>query len=411
MTDSALISFVLEASGFELEVLGESSLQILLEKRKKCAGVSDDQAYLQILKRNPEEWLHLLEELVVPETWFFRDQETFNFFIKVARQFIATNPQSTLRIFSAPCASGEEPYSIAMALLEEGFSETSFVIEAIDISSRQIEKARLAHYSEAIPRGCSPAMIAKYFIRNGNRLELNERVRNLVHFSQGSLVGEFKAAAMMPFHIVFCKNLLIYLSNKSRSALLSNLRHILVADGVLFAGHSEIPFLCRNGFNMHGPAGAFACQLQQEKKEARSEDRTIKIMPPAKYRTGKIEAISDSIAKLPPEKLEIPQLDKLKDLQLLADKGMFDDALVLGETILRETPVPRAYFLVGLIKQALNNFSAAEEMFHRALYLDDSFSEAVVALGLLYEKQGNIDKSQVFRDRARRLTGNKEKRV
>ncbi|MBU1105294.1 MAG: hypothetical protein KKB51_01400 [Candidatus Riflebacteria bacterium] len=419
MTESALISHVLEISGFELEVLGESSLQILLEKRKKCIGVSDDQAYLQILKQNPAEWLLLLEELVVPETWFFRDQETFNFIAELARQFISAHPDSTLRIFSAPCASGEEPYSIAMALLEAGLPETSFVIEAIDVSPRQIEKAMIGHYSMAIPRGCTSEIVAKYFIRNGSNLELSEKVRKLVHFSQGSLIGEFGVSSMLPFHIILCKNLMIYLSDKSRSALLRNLRQVLTRDGVLFAGHSEIPFLCKNGFRMHGPAGAFACQLQGDTE---SGNKVQKVRTPTKGRTGTDKTSvckppiiprqkSDVTVNLPPDQAAVLPPDKLKDLQCLADKGKFEEALSLGEIILRETPVPRAYFLVGLVKQALNNFSAAEEMFQRALYLDNSFSEAVVALGLLYEKQGNTDKSQVFQDRARRLAIDKEKRA
>jgi len=423
MTESALINHVLENSGFELEVIGESSLQNLLETRKKCVGASNDQTYLQLLKQNPDEWRLLLEELVVPETWFFRDQETFNFIIKVARQFMSAHPSSTLRIFSAPCASGEEPYSIAMALLEEGFSETSFVIESMDISPRQLDKARTGRYSAAVPRGCTPEIVNKYFISNGSNLELCERVRNLVRFSQGSLISEFEASSILPFHIVICKNLLIYLSEKARKALLKNLKRILVADGVIFMGHSEISYLCKNGFSMHGPAGAFACQPE---KDTRSEDELHKVRMPAQSRTeraktsdkmvvGKLPDISwqksRTNAELTADLAKISRFDKLKDLQHLADNGKFEEALVLGEIILRETPVPRAYFLVGLVKQALNNFSAAEDMFQRALYLDNSFSDAVVALGLLYEKQGNTSKSRIFQDRARRLAEDKEKRA
>ena len=260
MTTSELMFHVLETSGFELDVIGESTLQNLLDARKRFLGLRDDLAYLQILKQDPGEWQLLLEDLLVPETWFFRDQDTFDFILKTARRLICARPGTALRILSAPCASGEEPYSVAMALLEKGFPETSFVIEAIDISPKQIEKARAGQYLEALPRGCCSDKVAKYFTRNGKKLLLSDNIRKLVHFSQENLIGEFKALTRLPYDIVLCKNLLIYLSDKARNTLIKNVRQLLVEDGVLFAGHAEISFLCNNGFRVCGPAGAFACQ-------------------------------------------------------------------------------------------------------------------------------------------------------
>src|SRR5437660_11784481 len=127
-----------EKMGLDAASVGSGSIQRLIRLRMKGLGVSDATAYRQLLTRSRAEWDELVEAVVVTETWFFRDPEAFGVVVEAAQ---ATGPGSILRVLTVPCSSGEEPYSLAIALRDADVPAERVKIDAVDISARALARA------------------------------------------------------------------------------------------------------------------------------------------------------------------------------------------------------------------------------------------------------------------------------
>ena len=123
--------------GLDSGSIGASSIHRLVRLRMKALGITDTATYEKLLAKSGPEWTELLEAVLVKETWFFRDGEPFEAFVRLVReQWLATQTNRPLRVLSVPCSSGEEPYSLVMALLDSGVPRDRFQIDAADISRR-----------------------------------------------------------------------------------------------------------------------------------------------------------------------------------------------------------------------------------------------------------------------------------
>src|SRR6187401_1834419 len=131
-----------ERIGLDSGTIGASSIHRLVRLRMKTLGISDLAVYAKLVQESVPEWNELLESIVVKETWFFRDGEPFDAFVRLVREhWLPNEPIRPVRVLSVPCSSGEEPYSLAMALLDAGVPRERFRIEAADISARSITRA------------------------------------------------------------------------------------------------------------------------------------------------------------------------------------------------------------------------------------------------------------------------------
>jgi chemotaxis protein methyltransferase WspC len=130
----AVVHRLLEAEiGLDLDSVGASSLRAAVAARMAARGVRDPALYASLLESRDEREA-LVDAVVIPETWFFRDRVPF--------ELLAERATPGLRVLSAPCSSGEEPYSIAMALLDAGLAPGGFRIDALDISAPLLARAR-----------------------------------------------------------------------------------------------------------------------------------------------------------------------------------------------------------------------------------------------------------------------------
>src|SRR6266436_1215683 len=121
-----------ERMGLDAASVGSGSIQRIIRLRMKGLGFPDATAYRELLTRSRVEWDELVEAVVVTETWFFRDPEAFSVVVEAAQ---ASAPGSTLRVLTIPCSSGEEPYSVAIALRDGGVPAEGVRIDAVDITS------------------------------------------------------------------------------------------------------------------------------------------------------------------------------------------------------------------------------------------------------------------------------------
>ena len=135
-----------------------------MQVRASACGLEDARTYWELVSASPNELQALTEAVVVAETWFFRDRAAFAAMARIALEhWLPANPEGVLRLLSLPCASGEEPYSIAMALLDSGFPSKRYRIDAIDISERTLAHAERATYGKNSFRGVELGFRDRHF--------------------------------------------------------------------------------------------------------------------------------------------------------------------------------------------------------------------------------------------------------
>ena len=190
---------------------------------------------LKIVKQEPKLKQELIDHLTTNETFFYRELAQINELVSLAKK-----TSRHVEILCAPCATGEEPYSIAIALLEAGVLSSQFSILGIDINSEALKKAREAKYRQRSVRNLSPEVISKYFTLTDERYFLNSTVTSLVRFELINLFDDsFKTIGKFDF--IMSRNMLIYFDKETKlkaKEILQNLRKDDAHD--VFFGHADL---------------------------------------------------------------------------------------------------------------------------------------------------------------------------
>ncbi|MFP4529273.1 MAG: CheR family methyltransferase [Candidatus Kapaibacterium sp.] len=409
---NAQLKYLIERRlGFDIETLGASYVENAVRRLSESSGAQEIEDYVTRVAGSTEMMAALIEEIVVPETWFVRDSGAFDFLKNFAKK-IHPEKGGPLRILSAPCSTGEEPYSIAIALHEAGLGAEDYSIEAVDISYCAIDKARAAEYTKNSMRGASNEFIEKYFDRAGDKYILKKGFRRNVEFRQANILDPGFAGSRAEFDIIFCRNLMIYLRPDSRLRLFSAVDRLLRPGGALFTGHSEIMFFNRAGYSPSGAARSFALIKNEEHDAPAAQEKKF---PDTKKYLKKIRENARKDRKRPiiAPKFEIPERSKApaaedaisaKSVRRLADMGRYDEALSGCEQLIAErSPQAELYYLAGLINEALGNSARAAESYNKALYLDPEHYETLINLCLLSEKMGDLRKAELLRRRAQKI--------
>ena len=162
-----------ETIGLDAESIGSASIQRAVRLRMRSLGLRRPEDYQQLLEGSRAEWNEFVESVIVPETWFFRDPALFPAFVRhVLEEWPPAPPAAPLRLLSIPCASGEEPCSLVMSLLDAGVAPERFQIKAIDISARAIARAELRSSGIARAARRSTAFLGEGPARDGRHLTL-----------------------------------------------------------------------------------------------------------------------------------------------------------------------------------------------------------------------------------------------
>jgi len=216
-------------------------LDMLLE-RVAAAGERSIAGYVERLSKDEREVLALGERLTVSETFFFRTEQHFKALAAMLpdlrKRSVEDGKEGRLRILSAACASGEEPYSMAM-LLAEQVPGPEVEIEAVDLDCRALEKAVEGSYTEWSLRALTPERRERFFVRSGKRWELAEEIRERVQFRAGNLLELAMEAAGESFDVIFCRNVFIYFTQEAMRRVIDDLTLLLRPGGYLFLGPSE----------------------------------------------------------------------------------------------------------------------------------------------------------------------------
>ena len=213
--------------GLDSRSIGAAAVERAVRHRMSATGVDDERDYLMRVQASPAEMQLLIESVVVPETWFFRYPESQQAMAQLAceRLFGAgAADERVLRVLSLPCSSGEEPYSIAMALLDAGVPASRFQIDALDISERVVQFARRGLYGRNSFRGDALDYRDRYFTETGDGHQLSAQVMEQVRFQSGNLFDAGLLAHAPAYDFVFCRNLLIYFDQATQERAVQVLR-------------------------------------------------------------------------------------------------------------------------------------------------------------------------------------------
>lgn len=215
-----------------------------LRERLVALNLPDFRAYYRHLRFDPSgpaEIEDAAEAITTHETYFFReDYQLKSFRDELLPQIYASRERGRLAIWSAGCSTGEEPYTLAMLLLEAGVPQGWDVrIFGSDLSRRVISHARRGIYGPSSFRACPDRYRTKYFEQTPDGLEVTREVRSLCHFGQLNLVDAARVALIGKIDVIFCRNVLIYLEPSARRAVIEQFYRRLSPGGYLLLGHSE----------------------------------------------------------------------------------------------------------------------------------------------------------------------------
>lgn len=260
--------------GLDASSVGSAVIERAVRQRMSGLALHDEDEYWMRLNGSPGEVQALIEAVVVPETWFFRYPESFTTLARLAFERLPSlGGGRALRILSLPCSTGEEPYSIVMALLDAGLSEYLFEVDALDVSARVIERASLGVYGRNSFRGDELGFRDRHFSEVADGYQLAEQVRRKVRFRCGNLLDPGLLAGEAPYDFVFCRNLLIYFDRPTQSEVVEVLKRLLRPDGAMFIGPAEASLLSQHGMQPIGVPLSFVFRRTSEAPAARGPRR------------------------------------------------------------------------------------------------------------------------------------------
>ena len=422
MPQALIESFLEKKIGLSAEAIGSEVIVRAVRLRMADLGLADVVAYYDCLVASENEQATLIEAVVIPETWFFRNKRAFDFLANyVTGTWLKENSGRLLRALTIPCSTGEEAYSIAMCLMDAGIENDRFHIDGVDISERALAWARTAVYAKGSFRGEDLSFRKRYFDPEGDTFRLHEDVRKTVRFLKENVLNDHLLLDQEAYDIIFCRNLLIYLSPRAKEKTLEVVCRLLSDSGILFLGHAEREPAVRRGMVAIPELGVFACR-----KELKKEVRPLRPSAqhgPCQKRFEKVESCLQPTRPAPPVNSAkvatsaIPERvpdngggdavprDLFDEAQRLADKGSLSSALDLCGSFLNDHLTDAGvHFLMGLIYEALDSAEKAEESFNKAIYLDPNHSEALNHLSFIIENRGDTTRAAHLRERAQRIS-------
>ncbi len=404
-------AFLQEWIGLDATTVGQAAVHRAVQRRMEASGIADPAAFARLVRADPTARDQLVEEVIVAESWFFRDRQVFEFVADFAVTRAVVPGHSPVRILCSPAAAGEEPYSVAMALLDAGLSADQFTIDAIDISRRALERAAAGRYSPNAFRNADLSFRDRWFSTDGGHAVLADAVRRQVRLEWANLLDPGFPAGRPAYDIVFCRNLLIYLTAEARRRVEAQIDAVLAPDGLLILGAAEPPIM-RGDWIPAGTASVFAMRRGVHapvRPPAAAPRRPTRPTPRPAPRSDRprptAAAVGDraAAAAVPVELEEV-----LAEAGRLANAGRLAEAVDYCEA--KRTalpPSPELFFLMGMLHQSAGDPDRAEGCFHKTLYLDADHEEAHLALALAARRRGDLSMAEKYRQSAARAAARK----
>jgi chemotaxis protein methyltransferase WspC len=415
MNTAAIGDLLRQKIGLEITSICRASIEAAIQERMAECGLTDPWDYLQRLIESPPEMVELINDVTIPETWFFRNVEQFHYLQHwVVNTWLPTHTSSSLRVLCVPCSTGEEPYSVAMSLLDCGLAPERFHVLAVDINQRTLNKAQAAVFGQNSFREGEKGFRQRYFEPLENdRFRLQKNVTDRVEFTRGNLVTTDFMSDRPPYDVVFCRNLLIYLEPAAQEQVVDTLKRLVKNSGLLFLGAAETLKKVSQKFRALRMPHAFVyCNEEPPARDRVALPLTTggrKTFHPPIIRlakTRKESVLSEKPAWLPstsPPTAEPTIQSQLAQAKKKADEGDLDEAAELCRSCLQADPLGvKAFFLLGTIAQAQGDATAAEQYFRKVLYLDTNHQEVLFQLMTILDSRSEHEAADHLRRRLQR---------
>jgi chemotaxis protein methyltransferase CheR len=406
---------LLRSCGHSFEKEREQALSASICRRMAVHGIDMFNAYYSLLLRDQVELLCLTELLTVNETYFFREPEHLNLMVdRLLPEIMGARKERPIRILSAGCSTGEEPYSVAMMLQDKFGDECKrlFAITGVDIDSAVVSSAKKGVYGKGSFRGMKKSLLERYFEPVGvDRFQINDLIRKRVEFEVVNLLaGNYPEVMQMP-DIILYRNVSIYFPRPVQEEIFTRLSELLADLGCLLVGASE---------TIHHDLGILSLVREDSLffyrktpplifEERRRSSRSY--IPPGRVRNVSPQTVSITAVKpvaTHSRNQEIPakdgtpkQFSKYRQVDIRehfdaaiqhAHNKEHDKALkVLDSIIEQDDTFEKAKCLKGSLLLSISKFDEAHDICNNVLSRDSLCLEAYLMLGIIERQRGNID--------------------
>lgn len=441
-----LCGYLSRKTGMILDELRQEQLLSVVRARMLAVGAADFGDYYQRLALAPgddREFKALMDLFTIKETSFFRHNEQFEALRDycLPRLMAARNREKTIRIWSAGCSFGEEPYSIAMVVRDRisSASDWRVTIWATDISQEALAGARRGVYQQRSVRGMDARYLKRYFTAQQGGFALSSEIKQMVAFDYFNLAADYSVPAHGQFwDIIFCRNVIIYLSKEHIPRVLDKFHASLADEGYLFPGYSEILRYHSEDFVPLEVQGTFIYQKRRANETAPSSWKASpagrRPVPPGRREAGgklppQMTVHADQAGKSAGKRADgapggkrhdadagrgiasvnlpvdrgtedsVPQPQqqpgRLENAGRMAEQGQTQQALELLGAMLETDPLDIAALnLVAVIWLNLKDFARAIDYFKKSLYLDPLQPMVRLHLADAYRAAGRIGEAR-----------------
>nr|WP_216612438.1 protein-glutamate O-methyltransferase CheR [Myxococcus xanthus] len=415
------------------------SLETALGRAARSRALEPDAFLRKLLVREAAAVECFIEHAVIGETYFFRHPEHLRALARLAQ----AHPAPCFQVWSAGCASGEEPYSIAMALMAEGLPEGRFRVLATDVSGRALQRAREGVYGPWSLRRIEPEQEKRFLVANGDDYAVIPQVRNAVEFRRHNLAVD--PPPFMGLGAIFCRNVLIYFPTELAREVLKRFISALAPGGLLFVSPAEVPLT--NGLELEtvdaegsvalrvpAPgvprAGTPAARLPRPRmgrnqvaspvppagwphalddsraRRARVPEGRPALREPGTSRPAWAASTPDPVTPAVPRSVAVDALaaeevSALERAIIAARAGHFEEAEALAREAAKAL-VPEAYLLLSMVAEVRGDLNGAVEAVRKALYLEPRLALGHATLVALYGRMDRPEDAERARQNALR---------
>jgi len=399
-------------SGIYLEESKLDSLRISLLARATRIDSGGWDAYFEVLARDESEFRELMSLITINETSFFRFPAQFEALRTVVLPQIASERATdnrTLRLWSAGCSTGEEPYSIAMTFADSGLEASGWHGEVMgtDVSTKALGVAKAGTYPAKALTGLTDDMIRRHFARIDASYRVASHPRSMVEFGYHNLIKEpYPLALMGNWDVIFCRNVTIYFKLESTRRVVQNFHDSLNPGGYLFVGHSETLTTITNQFEAVEIGGVFLYRKPPARRlhvigpplaggrtaraaapASRRADRTREEPPRRERRVAPAPEPEPATAAEPAAGVE----ELLVAARKHVAQGRPAEALAVVELVLRaDRDNTEAHLMAAHVHADAGDFARALSECERALAVNPLLAGARYLLGVIHQREGDL---------------------
>ncbi len=403
---NAVLDLVRRRAGLVFSPARRRDVENAISAAMTRAKVSDPGRLLQRLIAEEAAFAAFIADLTVGETYFLRESAQIDILRRlVLPDLVQRRAGAHLRLWSAGCASGEEAYSLAMLLDQQGITNPATIV-GTDISQAALTRARAADYGSWSLRGVPADVIAKFFQRRGDRYLLVDRLRRPVTFGLLNLAAPDYRAAMPglgEMDLILCRNVLIYFAAEAVEAIAGRLHDTLSPGGWLVTGPSDPPLWSYAPFETVVTAGGVFYRRKLVADQAARPSAVRPVFTPSPVfveRQPPLEpppelASPPSQPVVEPPMVEPPPVDPRPEIRALANAGDPRAALAAATAALDQFPLDaELHYLRAVLQLDLGQAEDAAATLRRVLYLDGALAVAHLTLGTVLNRLGATDEAR-----------------